>query len=603
MQASKVAIVVTAIALVSGCSSRTADSAVVEPSKGSAPAAADSVKVSSFGFDPDDSSRFLQTALDSPAPEIVVDKMQSAWVTGPLKGTSNKRIVFEDGVELVAKKGSFLGGGDHLMDFINCSNVTLTGRATLRMQKADYQKPPYPKSEHRHALNFYGCRNVTIEGLTIVESGGDGIYIGHGNGPCSNFVLRGVTCTNNRRQAISVISVDGLLIDRCTFKDTLGTPPSAGIDFEPNKGNQHICNVTMRDSVFENNDGCGIEFHLMHLDAKSPPISVVIENCRSAGNRVAFKFACAGAPVAGPLQGRVVCRNCELDGSAGAPFTLMMKKEGSVDLSFENCRWREKGMPALRPLKDSDWRAKVSSPVFIGGTAQILPVKTDLSKARIVDEKPGELVKFNPVATRYGGSYTVYADRARVVRLVMRTDRILPKFDYPSGDAIVSKAGKEVARFPLPGTTAQEVSFVAPEAGFYSIKVGAGVGGIVEISGSDAPVAFDAKTKASLFKPQCRLYFEVQDADSPAAARVTGGGPNEKVAAKLLTPSGKVFWAKPEGAGAMHRIMLPHGREAGLWAVVLGRATEGSFEDAGFSVVGIPESRFPCREKRWTWMK
>ena len=212
-------------------------------------------------------------------------------------------------------------------------------------------------------------------------------------------------------------------------------------------------------------------------------------------------------------------------------------------------------------------------------------------------------MRFHPIATRYGANSVFYADRARTVRLVMRTDRILPKFDYPSGDAIVSKAGKEVARFPLPGTTAQEVSFVAPEAGFYSIKVGAGVGGIVEISGSDAPVAFDAKANASLFKPQCRLYFEVQDADSAAAVRVTGGGPNEKVAAKLLTPSGKVFWAKPEGAGALHRIMLPRGRETGLWEVVLGKATEGGFEDAGFSVVGIPESRFPCREKRWTWMK
>ncbi|MBQ6330516.1 MAG: right-handed parallel beta-helix repeat-containing protein [Kiritimatiellae bacterium] len=564
-------------------------------------ASAEPVRVSSFGFDQDDSTRFLQAALDSDASEIVVDKMPSAWVTAPLKGSSNKRIVFDDGVELVAKKGAFLGGGDHLMDFINCSNVTLSGRAVLRMHKADYQKQPYAKSEHRHALNFYGSRNVTIEGLTIAESGGDGIYLGQGNGPCRNFVLRDVTCTNNRRQAISVISVDGLLIERCTFKDTKGTPPSAGIDFEPNKGNQYVCNVTLRDSVFENNDGCGIEFHLMHLDAKSPPISVVIENCRSAGNRVAFKFACAGAPSAGALQGSVVCRNCELDGSAGAPFTLMKKMEGSVDLSFENCRWREKGMPALRPLKDSDWRAKVSSPVFIGGTTQILPVKTDLAKARIVDEKPGELVKFNPVATRYGGNYTVYADRARTVRLVMRTDRILSKFDYPSGDAIVSKAGKEVARFPLPGTAAKEVSFSVPEAGFYSVKVSAGVGGIVEISGSDAPIAFDADGKKSLFKPCCKLLFELQDANALAALVVSGGGPNEMVRARIVAPSGAAVWEK-DGIGAVHRFQFARPRETGLWTLELGKSGKGTFEDAGASVVGAPGSMFPCREKRWSWL-
>ena len=232
----------------------------------------ETVKASSFGFDPEDSTRFLQAALDSDASEIVVDKMPSAWVTTPLKGTSNKRIVFEDGVELVAKKGAFLGGGDHVMDFINCSNVTLTGRATLRMNKADYLKPPYQKSEHRHALNFYGCRDVLIEGLAIVESGGDGIYVGHGNGPCRNFVLRGVTCINNRRQAISGISVDGLLIDRCTFKDTSGTPPAAGIDFEPNRGDQSIRNVTMRESVFD----CARESPPTPARRKTMPMSVTM---------------------------------------------------------------------------------------------------------------------------------------------------------------------------------------------------------------------------------------------------------------------------------------------------------------------------------------
>ena len=254
--------------------------------------AAEPVKVSSFGFDPDDSTRFLKAAFDSDAQVIIVDKMPTPWVTTPLKGFSNKRVIFEDGVEVVAKKGAFIGTGASLMHFVNCSNVTMSGKATLRMRKADYVKPPYVKSEHRHALNFYGCSNITLEGLTVAGSGGDGIYLGQGSGPCRNIVLREVVCDDNYRQAVSVITVDGLLVERCTFKNTTGTPPAAGIDFEPNRKHQSICNVTMRDSVFENNAGCGIEFHLMHLDAGSPRISVLIENCRSVGNRVAFKLAC-----------------------------------------------------------------------------------------------------------------------------------------------------------------------------------------------------------------------------------------------------------------------------------------------------------------------
>lgn len=566
--------------------------------------AAEPVKVSSFGFDPDDSTRFLQAAFDSDAQVIIVDKMPTPWVTTPLKGFSNKRVIFEDGVEVVAKKGAFIGTGASLMHFVNCSNVTMSGKATLRMRKADYVKPPYVKSEHRHALNFYGCSNITIEGLTVVGSGGDGIYLGQGSGPCRNIVLREVVCDDNHRQAVSVITVDGLLVERCTFKNTTGTPPAAGIDFEPNRKHQSICNVTMRDSVFENNAGCGIEFHLMHLDAGSPRISVLIENCRSVGNRVAFKLACNSSSPVGEVRGSMVCRNCELDGSAGSAFTLMKRKENSVDLSFENCRWREKTSEALRPLEEADWKRKISSPVFIGGTGQILPVDTDLAAARVIDEKPGEMVSFAPVATRFSCSYIVYADRARTVRLRLRGDRILPKFDYPSGDVIVSRvSGGEVARFPLPGKEAGEVSFEAPEAGFYRLSARAGVGGIIEVSGSDAPISLDHNVRASLFMPRCKLFFEVQDADNAAAVRVTGGGPNEKVAAKITAPSGKVLWETCDGAGAMHRIMLPRGRETGLWEVVLGKPASGYFEDAGFSVIGITASRFLAREKRWTWIK
>jgi hypothetical protein len=129
------------------------------------------------------------------------------------------------------------------------------------------------------------------------------------------------------------------------------------------------------------------------------------------------------------------------------------------------------------------------------------------------------------------------------------------------------------------------------------------VGGIVELSGADAPIALDAQAKAALFMPRCNFYFEVQDVSSPAAVRVVGGGPSEKVAAKILSPSGKVLWETAEGVGAMHRIMLPRGRETGLWKAVLAKPKSGQFEDSGFSVVGIPTSLFPASEKRWTWIK
>ncbi len=119
---------------------------------------ADAVKVSSFGFDPVDSTRFLQAALDSKHPEIVVDRMPSPWVVPPLAGRSAKRILLAAGVEIVPESGTLVGTGAHLLDFTSCTNVSIIGRgAKIRMWKEDYLKPPYAKSEYRHALVFESC--------------------------------------------------------------------------------------------------------------------------------------------------------------------------------------------------------------------------------------------------------------------------------------------------------------------------------------------------------------------------------------------------------------------------------------------------------------
>ena len=53
------------------------------------------VKISErFGFDPTNSTRFIQQALDSGLPEIVLDDKGMPWITEPLKGRSNQTLYF-----------------------------------------------------------------------------------------------------------------------------------------------------------------------------------------------------------------------------------------------------------------------------------------------------------------------------------------------------------------------------------------------------------------------------------------------------------------------------------------------------------------------------
>ena len=190
------------------------------------------VKVSSFGFDPEDSTRFIQAAIDSGAEKVIFDKMPSPWVSLPLRGASKQELFFEPGVELVAKKGAFLGKEESLITFRDAEGVSLVGHgATLRMHKSDYFQPPYEKSEWRHALSIHSCRRVKIEGIAIRDSGGDAIYIGRKGRRkmpyCEDVVIRDVLCDGNNRQGISVISVKNLLIERCRLNNTSGSNPQA----------------------------------------------------------------------------------------------------------------------------------------------------------------------------------------------------------------------------------------------------------------------------------------------------------------------------------------------------------------------------------------
>ena len=202
-----------------------------------------------FGFDPEDSTCFIQEAINSGARKLIIDRKETPWIVRPIKGRSDLTLVFEKGVEVRAKKGEFRGVADILFRFENATNVFLDGRgAVLRMNKADYQKPPYAKAEWRSGLCFHSCENIRISGLKVAETGGDGLYLGDrtGNRPCRNVVVRRCIFENNHRQGVSVISADNLLIEDCIMRGTSGTAPQDGIDLEPNKQNHQFTRCIVR---------------------------------------------------------------------------------------------------------------------------------------------------------------------------------------------------------------------------------------------------------------------------------------------------------------------------------------------------------------------
>lgn len=316
-------------------------------------------RASWWGFDTNDSTVYLQRAIDSKVRKLVIDRQSSPWVTRPLKGVSHQEIVLEAGTELVALKGAYRAKGDSLLTFQECEQVIVRGSkkdcgksSVIRMHKEDYQSGAYEKSEWRHGLVFLGCQDVRVQDLRIERTGGDGIYLGatRSKGVNRDFVIRRVDCNANHRQGISVISAKNLLIEDCVLRNTAGTAPEAGIDFEPNAPGELLVNCVMRRCVAFNNAGTGYQVCSQFMNGSSEPISIYLERCVSRSNRQHSVHLCSAQkdPPGGLLQ--ITRLKAADDGMAG--LSVQFNPYDAVRVSLEDseirdCARNEKFFPPL----------------------------------------------------------------------------------------------------------------------------------------------------------------------------------------------------------------------------------------------------------------
>ncbi len=298
-----------------------------------------------WGFSGEDVTEALQAAIDSGASKLIVPYMGKPWIIRPIALRSNLEIVFEPGVVVLAKKDEFKSRGDSLFTAADATVITMRGYgATLRMHKSDYQSEPYEKAEHRMGLSFRGCKRVTIEGLRIEYTGGDGIYIGKTDKQlwCEDVVIRDVICHENHRQGISVITAENLLIENCVLSNTSGTPPQAGICLEPNRetntANQRLVNCVIRNCILENNHGNAVHLFFKNFTSLHAPVSILFENCYIP-SAVRSGLSVGAARDDGP-KGTIEFRNCVVGESGRAGAQVYDKSSKSLRVRFVNCDWR-----------------------------------------------------------------------------------------------------------------------------------------------------------------------------------------------------------------------------------------------------------------------
>ena len=602
-------------------------------------------RASWWGFDKDDSTRFLQAAITSGVRKLVVDRMDSPWIVTPIKAASNQHLVFENGVLLLAKRGAFVGRSERLLAVNDVTNVCITGYgATLRMWRDDYARGKdgrgrdYRRGEWRHTMSINGSRNVVVEGLTLEESGGDGIYISSKTPETTSrdIVIRDCVCDRHHRQGLSVISARNLLVENCVFKNTKGTAPEDGVDFEPNDAGEHFVNCVLRNCVSENNAGSGFEFALSASRASTEPCSIVLENCRSTGDRdFGVKVRTRVRVQDGDYpSGTIAFKACTFEKCGFQAVDIHQNPERAIAVSFANCTFRQIGTknpdaplvcleslfpddpkPAMPSMTGIDWPDRGSRPYYLYDTMnfaaigeETLPVlAADTAGAEVVDRCPGKVVSVSSPRFRHRMRLVAYADCARRVTICGVQSRVGPPSRQPTRQPVkvCDAAGKVVATIPLVEFGPSDLSFDAPAMGFYSLEVLLG-GHAYAVTATDAPLAVDGTPWSdrhqvrtlSPISSKGSLYVPVRAGDR-AEFRVRGSQPNEMVAVTIVDPSGTVAF-KNEAVLCWTHYLTPVATADGLWKMTIGKPCAGAFEDVGAMLAGVRPFLFLSPEKYWS---
>ena len=214
------------------------------------------VNVTAYGATADDTTddtASIQAAIDTGAAKVIIPNgtyMINAVVS--ILPKSNQTIQMEDGTILKAIPNSAQGYA--IVKLLNVTNVTVTGGSLLG-ERYDHTGTT---GEWGFGLLITGKTDeITISNLTSKDCWGDGIYIGSSTIPAQNIHIENVICDNNRRQGMSITYAVNVSIINCTFKNTNGTNPQAGIDIEPN-ANCYVENITIKNSSFLDNLWAGI---------------------------------------------------------------------------------------------------------------------------------------------------------------------------------------------------------------------------------------------------------------------------------------------------------------------------------------------------------
>lgn len=601
------------------------------------------------GFNPANATKALQAALDSGADKVIVPDVGKPWIVTPLQLRSNQTVIFKPGVVILAKKGKFHGLNDSLFTASGVKNLTIIGDgATWRMHKKDYANPKkYKHAEWRMGLKILGSSNVTIEGLTIEKTGGDGIYISGGSGQSysKNITIRNVILYDNYRQGISVISADHLRIENVIMRNTGGTPPMAGIDFEPNRAGQRLSHIVMKDCLTWGNHGSGYALYLVNLNRSSEPVSIHIEDCRAIGDNAQSVTITTTNDVAKAPKGQVTFEDCVFRGSKTGGIKIS-KPAKALKVVFDDCKLirpamdyshatpiqfstRSHATGAIGGVVFDDFKIidplgrksigyvlhravvplkKVTGNIIVKGTKRTQHFKLspkllkkwspgtnfakvsyiNLSKVTWLASAAPTRLKLNKATLRKHAQYALYAGKGDKVKVEIKYGQIGRYSGKAMKVDVTAPLGKSMYARRIPFKKITAVSFIAPKSGLYQLNMQPGANYCRLVTSTNPIAMVTPKNGFDMNGSGGNYYFWVPKGTKQLAIRGSGSG-NEAFGMTLVRPDGTIVKSIKKIIGMVQITGKTTPSQTGqIWKLKLAPAPGLFFGDHSVKLLGVP---------------
>lgn len=192
-----------------------------------------------------------------------------------VKIPSNRILNFLSGSQLLLKPTA--SGNYNVLRIEAASDVTLNNPVII----GDVGKHLGSSGEWGSGIVILSSNNITINDGTITKCWGDGIYLSATSSKATNTNIK-ITNTvlqYNRRDGISITTVNGLVMESVVAGNSTGTSPMSGINFEPEASTDELQNIKLLNCKTEYNGGNGIQIGYSNLyGGSNKSTSIEVQN-------------------------------------------------------------------------------------------------------------------------------------------------------------------------------------------------------------------------------------------------------------------------------------------------------------------------------------